>query len=69
VFKSCSYHPGSVLQCIAVPNAKIQNGSIYTPFVDIKSNAIPAQAWTGPEVSRRLRLPNCQLYAPATFTR
>jgi len=31
--------------------------------------AIPLQAWTGPEVSRRLRLPNYQLYAPATFTR
>jgi hypothetical protein len=42
-------------------------------------NAIPLQAWTGPECSRRLRLPDfktfgiwrwysCQPYAPAVFT-
>ena len=44
-----------------------------------KGKAIPLQAWTGPEVSRRLRLPyfktigtwrweSCQPYAPAAFT-
>jgi len=45
----------------------------------IKVNAIPLQAWTGPECSRRLRFPHfktigiwkwygCQPYAPAAFT-
>jgi len=44
-----------------------------------KSKAVPLQAWTGPEGSRRLRFPyfktigiwrwqGCQPYAPATFT-
>ena len=44
-----------------------------------KGKTIPLQAWTGPEVSRRLRLPDfktigtwkwysCQPYAPAAFT-
>jgi len=44
-----------------------------------KGKAIPLQAWTGPEGSRRLRPPDfktigtwrwqgCQLYAPAAFT-
>jgi len=44
-----------------------------------KGKAIPLQAWTGPEGSRRLRLPHfktigtrswegCQPYAPAAFT-
>ena len=44
-----------------------------------KGKAIPLQAWTGPEGSRRLRFPDfktigtwrwqgCQPYAPATFT-
>jgi hypothetical protein len=47
--------------------------------VQSKSKAIPLQAWTGPEGSRRLRLPSlkkigtwrwqgCQPYAPAAFT-
>jgi len=45
----------------------------------VKGKAIPLQAWTGPEGSRRLRLPDfktidtwrwqgCQPYAPAAFT-
>ena len=45
----------------------------------VNGKAIPLQAWTGPEGSRRLRLPDfktigtwrwqgCQPYAPATFT-
>jgi len=45
----------------------------------LKDTAIPLQAWTGPESSRRLRLPDfiidstwrwygCQPYAPAAFT-
>jgi len=44
-----------------------------------KSKAISLQAWTGPESTRRLRVPDfqkigtwtwlaCQLYAPASFT-
>ena len=39
-----------------------------------KGKAIPLQAWTGPEGSRRLRLADfktigtCQPYAPAAFT-
>jgi hypothetical protein len=33
-----------------------------------KGKAISLQALTGPEVSRRLRLPACQPYAPAAFT-
>jgi len=44
-----------------------------------KGKAIPLQAWTGPEGSRRLRLPDfkttgtfrwkdCQPHAPAAFT-
>jgi len=28
------------------------------PVPDVKSKAIPLQAWTGPEGSRRLRLPD-----------
>jgi hypothetical protein len=43
---------------------------------DVKGKANVTQAWTGSEVSRKLRLPyfktwrwyNCQPYAPATFT-
>jgi hypothetical protein len=49
---------------------------ICTP---LKGKAIPLQAWTGPEGSRRLRLPDlktigtwrwlgCQPYVPAAFT-
>jgi len=45
----------------------------------VKGKAIPLQAWTGPEGSSRLRLPDfktvrtwrwygCQPYTPATFT-
>ena len=48
-------------------------------FSAFKDKAIPLQAWTGPEGSRRLRLPDfktivtlswqgCQPYAPAAFT-
>jgi hypothetical protein len=33
-------------------------GSVYPPFE--KKKAIPLQAWTGPEGSRRLRLPDFQ---------
>jgi len=44
-----------------------------------KGKAIPLQAWTGPEGSRRLQLPDfktigtwrwqgCQRYSPAAFT-
>ena len=32
--------------------------SIYVCFVSVKGKAIPLQAWTGPEGSRRLRLPD-----------
>jgi hypothetical protein len=27
-------------------------------LINVKGKAIPLQAWTGPEVSRRLRLPD-----------
>jgi len=33
-----------------------------------KSKAIPLQAWTGPEVSRKLRIPDFKKSAPAAFT-
>jgi hypothetical protein len=44
--------------------------------VIVKGNAIPLQAWNGPEGSRKLRFPDffdngtgcCQPYAPAAFT-
>ena len=50
----------------------------HAPFHP-KGKAVPLQAWTGPEGSRRLRLPDfktigtwrwqgCQPYAPAAFT-
>ena len=50
----------------------------YRVYIIHKGKAIPLQAWTGPEGSRRLRFPDfktigtwrwqgCQLYAPATF--
>jgi len=37
-----------------------------------KGKSVPVQTWTGPEGSRRLRLPDfmtvcCQLYASAAF--
>jgi hypothetical protein len=49
------------------------------PLGSIKGKAIPVQAWTGPEGSRRMRLPKfktpdtwrwygCQPWAPAAFT-
>ena len=52
---------------------------IFVRNLKYTGKAIPLQAWTGPEGSRRLRLPDfktigtwwwwgCQPYAPATFT-
>ena len=52
---------------------------IRVTFVRCSCKAIPLQAWTGPEGSRRLKLPDfktigtwrdwgCQPYAPAAFT-
>jgi len=32
--------------------------SVKVTFITIKGKAIPLQAWTGPEGSRRLRLPD-----------
>ena len=54
-------------------------GVLLPQSVRGKSKAVPLQAWTGPEGSRRLRLPDfktigtwrwwgCQPYAPANFT-
>jgi len=51
----------------------------FTTFTQGKEKATPLQAWTDPEGSRRLRLPDfktigtrrwygCQPYAPAAFT-
>jgi len=39
-----------------------QHGHRVPPFIiqNNKDKAIPLQAWTGPEVSRRLRLPDVQ---------
>ena len=53
--------------------------SNFSPLLIRKGKAIPIQAWTGPEGSRMLRLPDfqtigtwkwqgCQPYAPAAFT-
>ena len=53
--------------------------AITFQLVKVKGKAIPLQAWTGPEGSRRLRLPDfktvgtwrwegCQPYTPADFT-
>ena len=57
------------------------NSGLQRPLLLLlaKGKAVPLQAWTGPEVSRRLRLPDfksigtwrwkgCQPYAPAAFT-
>ena len=61
-------------------SAEIENELSYTSKAKSKAGkAIPLQAWTGPEGSRRLRLPDfktlstwrwlgCQPYAPAAFT-
>jgi len=54
-------------------------GSKYSEWVKGKGNEIPLQAWTDPEGSRRLRLPQfktigtwrwygCQPYVPTTLT-
>ena len=51
----------------------------HTHTVKLNVKAIPLQAWTGPEGSRRLKFPDfkifgtiwwydCQLYTPAAFT-
>jgi len=47
--------------------------------LDVEGKAVPLQAWSGPEGSRKLRVPDfmttaqdgdkvCQPYAPAAFT-
>ena len=52
--------------------------SVFVVALRGKGKAIPSHAWTGPEGSRRLRLPDfetvdtlrwqgCQPYAPAAF--
>jgi hypothetical protein len=52
---------------------------LFIIYLNVKGKAIPLQAWTGPEGSRKLRLPDfmtigtcrwkgCQPYAPAAFT-
>jgi len=45
------------------PSSDIQTVAVSWQFsVDyIKGKAIPLQAWTGPEVSRRLRLPDFKI--------
>jgi hypothetical protein len=58
----------------------ILQSAVHIPDIKGKGKAILLQAWTGPEGSRRLRLPDfktigtwkwkgCQRYAPAAFTR
>jgi hypothetical protein len=39
-------------------NIKIYFTVYGTSFLRVKAKAIPLQAWTGPEGSRRLRLPD-----------
>jgi len=52
---------------------------VLTFYIKVNVKAIPLQAWTGPEGSRKLRLPDfktigtsrwqgCQPYTPAAFT-
>ena len=48
------------------------SGSIQHVMGKGKGKSVPVQTWTGPEGSRRLRLPDfmtvcCQLYASAAF--
>jgi hypothetical protein len=80
-------HPSSVLTCSYCTCNTVLTKSKYLFFhyfsifilMHSKGKAIPLQAWTGPEGSKRLRLPDfktigpwkcqgCQPYAPTAFT-
>jgi len=37
---------------------KLRTGVVWGRVAGVKGKAIPLQAWTGPEGSRRLRLPD-----------
>ena len=65
----------------ALKNAQKRTQSIHKDKVAVSdSKAVPLQAWSGPDGSRKLRFPDfvtmvqdggrvvCQPYAPATFT-
>jgi hypothetical protein len=41
-----------------IPKSVKQSNDTRVDMVKVKGKAIPLQAWTGPEGSRRLRLPN-----------
>jgi hypothetical protein len=84
-------HPGITLKLTALgvtrifhwhnPSGRTMALGLTQPLTEIsKRKAIPLQALTGPEGSRRLRVPDfktigtwrwldCQPYAPAAFTR
>jgi hypothetical protein len=64
-----------VMFLLSMVNTTLRRNTLFK----VKGKAIPLQAWTGPEGSRRLRLPDfmtigiwkwygCQPYAPAAFT-
>ena len=64
--------------CVCVVLLKLVMCRILESIWSVKGKAIPLQAWTGPEGSRRLRFPDfktvgtwrwqgCQPYAPAAF--
>jgi len=38
--------------------SKWDTGELYTPSIGVNGKAVPLQAWTGPEGSRKLRLPD-----------
>jgi hypothetical protein len=71
-----------LLQPTELPNHSSYRGIKGQPLLPskVKGKVIPLQVWTGPVVSRRLRLPHfktigtwrwlgCQPYVPASFTR
>jgi len=43
-------------------NRKDEDGN-WVPYKAYKGKAIPLQAWTGPEVSRKLRLPDFKTFS------
>jgi hypothetical protein len=48
---------------------KKSNGCMATHMIKGKGKAIPLQAWTGPEGSRRMRLPDFKTFGtPVAFT-
>jgi hypothetical protein len=86
-FKSCIRSPFTVIENVTNETSNllanstdiVQLLSKHSNFSKGKGKAIPLQAWTDPEGSRKLRLPDfntintcmwqgCQPYAPVAFT-